>query len=276
MEWAGASGSCYVVPSTMASSNLASNRLTDRSDRLRDRPGAWVDLGLTLPIFLVYQLSVVFLGIQNATDMVTGSLLRLSEGNRTTYLLATMAIGVIFAGIFALAGRGQAFRPRKFLQIALEGVVYAVVMRVFAGWVVGSVFAGGSIAEQGRFVGFVMSLGAGFYEELAFRVILFGLGAKLLVWLFARQKMDITGTANVRAGGFSFRTLAVIVTWSVVCAVIFSSVHYIGPLSDAFQLPSFLFRLVLGLVLTLIFATRGFAAAVWTHALYDVWVLVFR
>ena len=41
-------------------------------------------------------------------------------------------------------------------------------------------------------------------------------------------------------------------------------------------MPSFLFRLVLGLVLTLIFVTRGFAAAVWTHALYDVWVLVFR
>jgi len=34
--------------------------------------------------------------------------------------------------------------------------------------------------------------------------------------------------------------------------------------------------MVLGLALTLIFATRGFAAAVWTHALYDVWVLVFR
>ena len=58
--------------------------------------------------------------------------------------------------------------------------------------------------------------------------------------------------------------------------MIFSAIHYIGPMSDAFQLPSFLFRLVLGLVLTLIFATRGFAAAVWTHALYDVWVLVFR
>jgi hypothetical protein len=26
----------------------------------------------------------------------------------------------------------------------------------------------------------------------------------------------------------------------------------------------------------LIFATRGFAAAVWTHAIYDVWVLVFH
>ena len=256
----------------MASKDLAQLSPTDR---FRDRPGAWVDLGLTLPIFLVYQIGVVFLGIQNATDMVTGALLRLSEGNKTTYLLATMAIGVIFAGVFALVGRGQAFRPRKFLQIAAEGVVYAVVMRIIAGWVVGSVFAGNGIADQGRFVGFIMSLGAGFYEELTFRVVLFGLGAKLLVWLLTKQKMDLV-TGTTPTSRFSFRALTIMVGWAVVCSVIFSAIHYIGPMSDAFQLPSFLFRLVLGLVLTLIFATRGFAAAVWTHALYDVWVLVFR
>ena len=55
---------------------------------LMTRPGAWVDLGLTLPIFLVYHLTVVFLGVQNATDVVTGTLLRLSEGDKTKYLLA--------------------------------------------------------------------------------------------------------------------------------------------------------------------------------------------
>ncbi len=249
--------------------------LQSPNERFRDRAGAWVDLGLTLPIFLVYQVAVVFLGVQNATDMVTGALLRVSEGNRTTYLLATFAIGVIFVGAFALLGRGQAFRPAKFIQIAIEGVVYAVLMRVVAGYVVGSLFAGpSSIAEQGRFVGFVMSLGAGFYEELTFRVILFGLGAKVLVFLFTKQRVDITGTAPTSR--FSLKTLSIMVAWSLVCAVIFSAVHYIGPMSDSFALPSFLFRLVLGLVLTLIFATRGFAAAVWTHALYDVWVLVFR
>ncbi|MBX3185944.1 MAG: CPBP family intramembrane metalloprotease [Labilithrix sp.] len=249
--------------------------------RLQDRPGAWVDLGLTLPIFLVYQLSVVFLGVQNATDMVTGALLRLSDGSRSTYLVATFAIGVIFAGAFALLGRGQAFRPRKFLQIAIEGVVYAVVMRVVAGYVVGSVFAG-NIQSEGRFVGFVMSLGAGFYEELTFRVVLFGLGAKLLVWLFAKQKVQLTGEAQLiqPSGasrlGASLRVLAIMSAWGVVCALIFSGVHYVGPMSDSFQLASFTFRAVLGLALTLIYATRGFAAAVWTHALYDVWVLVFR
>ncbi len=249
-------------------------------DRLSDRPGAWVDLGLTLPIFLVYHLAVVFLGVQNATDMVTGALMTLSAGDKTKYLLATLCIGVIFAGTFALAGRGQAFRPRKFLQIMIEGVVYAFVMALVGNVVVGSIFANvaaaaGSLQEESRFVGFIMSLGAGFYEELTFRVLLFGLGAKILVWMFGKQRVQLAGT-SVAARGFSLRSMLVMVGWAIACAVIFSGVHYIGPLSDEFRLTSFTFRAVLGLVLTLIFVLRGFAAAVWTHAIYDVWVLVFH
>jgi hypothetical protein len=240
----------------------------------RERAGAWVDLGLTLPIFLVYHFAVVFLGVKNATDLVTGALLSLSAGDKGKYLLATLAIGIIFAGAFALLGRGQAFKPKKFLQIAVEGIVYAIAMRIIAGLVVGSVFAG-PIKDEGRFVGFIMSMGAGFYEELAFRVVLFGLGAKILAWLFAKQKVDLTTQATASTKRFSFRTLGIMLGWSIVCAIVFSAVHYIGPLSDNFDLASFTFRAVLGLALTLIYVGRGFAAAVYTHALYDVWVLVF-
>ncbi len=245
-------------------------------DRLTARPGAWVDVGLTLPIVLVYHLAVVFLGVQNATDMVTGALLSMSAGDKTTYLLATLAIGVLFTGVFALLGRGQAFRPRKFIQIMIEGLVYAVVMAVVANMVVGSIFAsaGSSIKDEGRFVGFIMSLGAGFYEELTFRVLLFGIGAKILLAMFGDQRVELSGTSS--AARFSLRSILVMAGWAVTCALVFSGVHYIGPMSDTFQATSFTFRAVLGLILTLIFVTRGFAAAVWTHAIYDVWVLVFH
>lgn len=263
------------------------------TDRFRDRPGAWVDLGLTLPIVLIYQVAVVFLGVHNATDVVTGTLLSLSAGDRTKYLLATLAIGVIFAGTFALLGRGQAFRPRKFVQVLVEGAVYAFVMAGSASLIVGRLFAwlpastsdllagaGDALAAldkptEGRFVGFIMSLGAGFYEELAFRVFLFGLGAKVLVWLFGHQRIELAGTTSVTRG-FSLRSLAIMTGWAIVCAMIFSGVHYVGPLSDSFKLSSFTFRMLLGLALTLIFVTRGFATAVWTHAIYDVWVLVLQ
>ena len=48
----------------------------------------------------------------------------------------------------------------------------------------------------------------------------------------------------------------------------------IKKLADEFKVDTFTFRALLGLALTLVFVTRGFAAAVWTHLVYDVWVLV--
>jgi hypothetical protein len=240
-----------------------------QAGKLSDKPGAWIDLGLTLPIFLAYHIGVVFLRVQNATDIVTAPLMRLAEGNKWIYVGITGAIGLAFATVFALIGRGHAFRPRKFLQIAIEGVVYAFFMRFGASFVVGKLFAG-NIKDEGRLVGLVMSLGAGFYEELAFRVVLFGLGAKLLVWLVTKQRLVLVGESTRP----TFRAGMLMFMWAFVAAIIFSGVHYIGAYGDAFQLTSFTFRMFLGLALTLIYVTRGFAAAVWTHALYDVWVLV--
>jgi hypothetical protein len=233
---------------------------------LADKPGAWVDLALTLPVFLAYHIGVVFLPMKNASDYVTRPILDLANGNRGGYLAITVSIGVIFAGIFALLGRGHAFRPAKFLQIAAEGIAYAIAMRFGAAYVVGRLPIGG-MKDVDPVTGVVMSLGAGFYEEIAFRVVLFGLGAKLLVWLFARP----TGQDSPKR---TLRALLVTVGWSVAAAAVFSGAHYVGALGDPPALGSFVFRVVLGLALTLIFSTRGFAAAVWAHAAYDVWVMV--
>jgi hypothetical protein len=237
--------------------------------KLSDKPGAWVDLALTLPIFLGYHLGVVFLKVKNASDLVTGPLLELANGQRTNYLGLTLAVGVLFAGIFALLGRGHAFRASKFVQIALEGIIYAIAMRFGADYVVGRLSIGPP-AGADPMTGIVMSMGAGFYEELAFRVVLFGLGAKALVWLVVRENMNLVD----RSARLTLKAFFIIGIWGICAAAIFSGVHYVGPYGDKLELGSFVFRMILGLALTLIFATRGFAAAVWAHALYDVWVLV--
>jgi hypothetical protein len=149
-------------------------------------------------------------------------------------------------------------------------------MRFAADYVVGKLpihvgsASPGPLAHPDVLTGVVMSMGAGFYEELAFRVVLFGLGAKVLVWLFAKQRMGVVEGSR----RLSFRSVVLMLGWAVVCAGVFSGVHYVGALGDAINVQSFVFRMVLGLALTLIFVTRGFAAAVWAHALYDVWVLV--
>ena len=110
----------------------------------------------------------------------------------------------------------------------------------------------------GVFASVVMALGAGFYEEVLFRAGLFGVGALLV------KKLAGSGT----------KTFVILACWALVEAAIFSGWHYVGALGDGFSIQSFVFRAVCGLVLTAIFAFRGFAPAVWTHAIYDLWVMV--
>jgi hypothetical protein len=220
--------------------------------------GPWTDLGLTLPIFLGYHLGVVFLPVRNAADVVTQELVQLADNNLVAYGGLTLAIGAVFTGVLAVIGRGQELRWDRFLWLALEGVAYAVAMRLVAGYVVGRLFLGP--VTGGPFTGIVMSLGAGFYEEIAFRVILFSLGLRLILLM--------------HPGAAAPRRALLTVGWGIVAAAVFSGWHHVGPLADPFDLRVFVFRWVCGGVFTLIYALRGFAPVVWTHALYDVWALV--
>ena len=159
----------------MAKSPPERARSTERSRR----SGPWTDLGLTLPIFLGYHLGVVFLPVRNAADVVTKELVALADHSLLYYGGLTLAIGAVFVAILVVLGRGQQLRWSRFALLAAEGVTYAVAMRLVAGYVVGRLFLG-PVVGGGVFAGVVMSLGAGFYEEIAFRVLLFGLGARLL------------------------------------------------------------------------------------------------
>ena len=219
--------------------------------------GPWTDLGLTLPVFVGYHLGVVFLPVRNAADVVTAELVSLANNNLLAYSLLTLAIGLTYVGVLVFLGRGKALHWNRFFWVALEGVLYAVAMRHLAGYLVGQLFLAKSMDQ--RLTGVVMSFGAGFYEELVFRVVLFGLGAKLIPWLLP----------NI----VPFKAKLVAVAWALVSALIFSGWHYVGALGDSFDLKTFTFRAACGLLFVVIYRFRGFAPAVWTHTLYDLWVL---
>lgn len=227
----------------------------------------WSDLALTLPLFVVYHLGVVFLPVRNAADVVTRELIQLADNDLLKYGGLTLAIGVVFVTVLAVLGRHRELRWQRFVWAAAEGVLYAVAMRLAAGYVVGKLrleIPGGAPAvtsdAPGVFAGIVLAAGAGLYEEIAFRVVLFGLGAKI-IRLFA-EPIPLASARLITFG------------WAFAAAGIFSGWHYIGPLGDPFELKSFVFRWVCGLAFTVIYAFRGFGPAVWTHAIYDIWVLV--
>jgi hypothetical protein len=220
-----------------------------------DASDPWTDLGLTLPIFLGYHLGVVLLPVRNAADFVTSNLVRLASHSLLAYAGLTLAICAMLVGALVLVGRGKKLSLRRFATVALEGVVYAALMKVVAGLVVGSLRLGGGGGVHGPFAGLVMSLGAGFYEEVAFRVVLFGLGLRLI--------QRLTGKRGMLAA----------LGWAAAAAFVFSAWHYVGRFGDPFELRSFVFRWVCGLAFTAMYRLRGFAPVVWAHALYDVWVL---
>lgn len=229
------------------------------SPSLGRRSDPWTDLALTLPIFVIYHLGVIFLPVRNAADMVTSELRMLAKHSLPTYAALTLAIGAVFVAVLFTLGRRQALEPKRFFFIGIEGALYAVLMRLAGSYVVGSLrLGGGGEGEDSVFSSVVMALGAGFYEEVTFRVGIFGVGALIL------RKML----------GPGFKGFAAIAVWGLCEALIFSGWHYFGALGDPFDLSSFVFRAVCGLVLTTIFAFRGFAPAVWTHAIYDLWVMI--
>lgn len=252
-----------------------------------ERSGPWTDLALTLPVFVGYHLGVVFLPMRNAADLLTRTLQQVADYDMWIYAGLTLAIGAVYVTPLLLAGRGKHLEPSRFAWLGTEGLVYAMIMRIVAGYAVmrllyfvsaeGSSLVGlmsaapalsSSAAELGtageasaRITGAILSLGAGFYEELVFRVGIYGLGAVLLLFL-----LNLT----TRVSRFAVR-----VGWALAVACLFSGWHYLGELGDPFELGTFTFRAVCGLVFTVIYHLRGFAPAVWTHALYDLWVLAF-
>jgi hypothetical protein len=224
------------------------------------KSSAWTDLGLTLPIFVVYHLGVMFLPVRNAADVVTQELVVLAHHDRISYAALTVGLGAVLVAALLMLGRGdKLLRWQSFAWLALEGIVYAIAMKLVAAAVVGELFLANGV--EGRFTGFIMSLGAGLYEEVAFRVVLFGLGLACLRVLLRPKS--------------AFQRWSLAIGWAVLCALIFSAWHHVGAYGDSLDARVFVFRAVCALVFTLIYVTRGFAPTVWTHVSYDVWVLAF-
>ena len=102
----------------------------------------------------------------------------------------------------------------------------------------------------------MLSLGAGLYEELLFRV--------LLVSALAAGARAVFGWSMKGAGVFA----------TLVGALIFSAFHYIGPFGDPFRLTSFTFRALSGVAFSALYLLRGFGITAWTHSLYDAFLLL--
>ncbi len=199
--------------------------------------------------------------VRNGADVLLTGLFSWLLGPRGPMVFMALVIGGAL-WLIVRDRRGGPVRASTLAAMLAESLALALLFGLVVGTataqLVGplrSLAAGGGL-DGDALSRFTLSLGAGLYEELLFRVVLVALLANGFRLLF--------GISHVAAG----------FAGAFVGALLFSAFHYIGPLGEPLQLESFVFRALAGLAFSGLYLTRGFGITAWTHALYDVAVLL--
>ena len=243
------------------------------SDYLRIAREPRYSLTFALPLLLLYEVLAFslsgheFAGVRNGADVLLKSLFVALGGRNGLVVFGALLVG---AGGWLVwrDSRGRHVDPKVFAAMALESIIYALAFGLIASTLTTVLLPGLAIDwrlsalalhsdMQGNLLTQLMiSLGAGIYEELLFRVLL----VSGLAWLMGRV--------------FDWRPTAAALSAVLLGALIFSAFHYIGPYGEDLALASFTFRAVAGVLFSGLYLLRGFGITAWTHALYDVFLAV--
>jgi len=222
-----------------------------------------------LPILVVYEMGTLLYQRSGALSQIKaesllGHFFHL-VGVTGVYLPGVIVVVVLVC--WHVVRRRDPWRPDPQLLVVmwLEALLYALPLLVFSAvlfrqpaiqWVLAQVAAEGGISGRGWLGDVLLSMGAGIYEELLFRLIGIALLHMILVDLLALPEH-----------------------WGAIGAVIGSAIGF-----AMYHFPSFtdvrlglgLFYTAAGVYFALIYVTRGFGIVVGTHALYDVLVVTLR
>lgn len=222
-----------------------------------------------LPLLLAYEALAAMLSHGGQGDLRNGADVML----RSTFVALIGVRGpLIFIGLVVLIGaffvvrdlRQSGDRPRlmvfggMLLESAALAAAFGAVVGLTTAKLLGAVHSLSvtPLSQSGWSTRLMLSLGAGLYEELFFRV--------LLVTALAAASKTVLGFGTKGAGFLA----------AIVGALVFSAAHYIGPYGDTLQLQSFTFRFLSGLAFSGLYIARGFGITAWTHALYDSFLLL--
>ncbi|MCA8920380.1 MAG: CPBP family intramembrane metalloprotease [Planctomycetes bacterium] len=215
-------------------------------------------LVLALPLLLIYQAGLFFYQGKTANGAdLTLLLVRQFGWQALLWFNGALIVGGVVA-VFALK-RKHGFNPKILLPVALESLVYALLLGTAITWLLRLLPGFESLAAaetpSSPLARICVSFGAGVNEEFVFRLGMFAGGGALIARTLKPEN---------KAAPYLIACL--------VSSVLFSLAHYMG--SEQFALYSFAYRFLAGVMFCALFWGRGFAVAVYTHAIYDVLVLV--
>lgn len=140
----------------------------------------------------------------------------------------------------------------------LESLAYAFALGMVCVFVARRVVAmampaGATVAEK-----VVLSVGAGVYEEVVFRVVVLG-----------ALYYGLKATGRVKPAVAAFVAIA-------LSSGAFALCHHLGPYGDPLGAGRVAYRFAMGVFFSAIYIYRGLGIVVYSHALYDVFVSLAR
>ena len=213
-----------------------------------------------LPLLVIYEILIVlsqspYWGIRNAADVWIRTFLMAFDLQVQHLTFVLIGISLALIPIAKSRARGMKLKANYFALMFAESLAFSLVLGVVLQSIlrIGGLSSGGP--GSGLMQNLALSVGAGLFEEIIFRVLLLNLLFLLISPLF--KKKVVSAVVAVLLASF-----------------LFSLSHYVGTMADTWQLYSFMFRWAAGLLFTVLYFIRGFAITAYTHALYDIWVLV--
>jgi hypothetical protein len=212
---------------------------------------------LIFPLWITYELGLLLTPANNGVDFVSRLIFEAAGSDPQTYLYLHLALGGVFLALLALLWRGGKLAMDELTPMVLESSIYALTLGSFIIFVMDRLIGLQLLAVGGGDVqnALVVSLGAGVHEELIFRLGVMGFGGILLARVLPSRRLSVFCAA-------------------CVAAFLFALAHHQGVSGEAFEISVFTYRVIAGLAFAAIFYYRSLAHAVYSHFLYDFYVLV--
>jgi membrane protease YdiL (CAAX protease family) len=212
-----------------------------------------------LPMVILYEVGVFFAAgdMRSPTNVrvIAFELLQKFSGlfGASGYYMPGLLVVIILVAWQIASGGKWRVQGKTILGMALESIMLAIPLLVLAH--VASSFtpvmaAGVQAPSHAWLSNLLVSVGAGIYEELLFRLIFISVLSIVL--------MDLLG---VDEGPAIFSIV-------IISAVVFSLYHYMG--EEKFTWNTFVFRTMAGGYFAGVFILRGFGIVVGCHVLYDL------
>jgi len=213
---------------------------------------------ITLPMFLLYELGLFlmrgteFSYIKNGADVLIEDMIA-TLGFDIFYISSSIFLLAFFIIAYYQKKNYDSFTIYKsYLSIMLfESFVYALLLFLLLGNM--SLYLMDISVEDIKF-NIILSLGAGIYEELIFRVFSIFILYKFISFIFKSMRH------------FSTQFSALLLS-----SILFSLFHFMG--TESFSQEAFTIRFIAGILLGILYINRGFGITAITHSFYDIFVI---